>query len=130
MKFSEFCEEDFQNSLKKEKNVSSNQVDGIDINLQKKYNNNENLQKNSKKTQKVSQNSQNFEIDENLKKAINTYQNMSSQELQMELFKEVNKQKQNGTFSLQRIENMKQKLMPMLSEEQKQKLEQLIKMLG
>ena len=119
MKFSDFCENDIQNGkLNKFKNSNKN--------AEKINKNHENMQKNNQDYQ----NFNNFEINNDLKVKMDTYQNMTEKELQSELLKEVNKQKQNGTFSLQRIEEVKNKLSPMLTKEQMQKLENLIKMLG
>ena len=119
MKFSEFCENDIQNG-------KLNKFENSYKNAEKINKNHENMQKNNQDYQ----NFNNFEINNDLKVKMDTYQNMTEKELQAELLKEVNKQKQNGTFSLQRIEEVKNKLSPMLTKEQMQKLENLIKMLG
>ena len=119
MKFSEFCESDIQDD-------KLNKFENSNKNAEKINKNHENMQKNSPKYQKFD----NLEINNDLKVKMDTYQNMTEKELQAELLKEVNKQKQNGTFSLQRIEEVKNKLSPMLTKEQMQKLENLIKMLG
>lgn len=126
MKFSDFCESDIQSDNQNVKKSTTNNFENYNKNTENFNQNSENLQKNSQNTQ----NFENFDIDKDLKDKINTYQNMTEKQLQAELFKEVSRQKQNGTFSLQRIEEVKNKLLPMLTEEQRQKLEGLIKMLG
>lgn len=125
MKFSDFCDSDIRIDNQNIKKSTINNFENNNKNTINFNKNSENMQKNSQDKQ----NFQNFDIDQNLKNKMNTYQNMTEQELQTELFKEVSRQKQNGTFSLQRIEEVKDKLLPMLTEEQRQKLEGLIKML-
>ena len=123
MKFSDFCDSDIQSDNQNFKKSTISNFQNYDKNAKNFNKNTENLQKNN-------QNKQNFDVDQDLKNKMNAYQNMTDMQLQSELFKEVNRQKQNGTFSLQRIEEVKNKLLPMLTEEQRQKLESLIKMLG
>ena len=125
MKFSEFCDNNMQCGSQNAKKNEVDQSENLNKNTEKFNKNCKNVQINSQNNQ----NFENFEISEDLKNKINTYQKMTEKEIQSELFKEVNKQKQNGTFSLQRIEDVKNKLSPMLTEEQRQKLDGLIKML-
>ena len=133
MKFSEYCKTDAGNqqksydiNTKSQFNENSTEIE----NIRKNY---ENIRKNDQNTQKYSQNYQNFEnidIDDNIKNMFSKYQSMTETELQTELIKEVNKQKQSGNFSPQKISEIKDAILPFLNDEQKQKLEQIIKMLG
>ena len=133
MKFSEYCDTDVQNrqkifdkSTKGQFCKNSNEIE----NFRKNY---ENLHKNSQKTQKNTQNNQNFEnvdIDENIKNMFSKYQSMTEAELKTELFKEVNRQKESGNFSPQKLAEIKDAMLPFMNDEQKQKFEQIIKMLG
>lgn len=54
--------------------------------------------------------------------AYNTYKNMNQNELMEELINQVSKQKQDGTFNYQQINNSVQQLMPFLNDEQKNNL--------
>jgi hypothetical protein len=87
---------------------------------------NENARSDNKQNDKVE--SQQM-TEEALKKELNKYQNMSENALFDELLKETNKQKQNGNLTNKKLEEMGEKLKPMLSSEQQNRLEKIIKML-
>lgn len=57
----------------------------------------------------------------------NTYKGKSEDELLAELIKHVAKQKENGTFDINNLEKMLSKIMPFLNEQQKQKLNEVLK---
>lgn len=68
---------------------------------------------------------------QNGKKVVEEYYNMykgkSENELLDELHKHVAKQKQDGTFNIDALSNMLNKLSPFLSEEQRLKMEEILK---
>lgn len=57
----------------------------------------------------------------------NTYKGKSEDELLFELVNHVAKQKENGTFDYQNLENMLSKIMPFLNDRQKEKLNDVLK---
>ena len=57
----------------------------------------------------------------------NTYKGKSEDELLAELVKHVAKQKENGTFDMNNLQNMLAKIMPFLNNEQKKKLNDVLK---
>lgn len=57
----------------------------------------------------------------------NTYKGKNEDELLAELVKHVAKQKENGTFDYNNLEKMLSKVMPFLNEQQKQKLNDVLK---
>ena len=78
-----------------------------------KTSNNMSYEKPKKESQKV----------ENL---YNQYKNKSEDELIEELYKHVAKQKQNGTFDYNTLSNMLEKISPLLSTQQKQKMKEIL----
>lgn len=60
---------------------------------------------------------------------IGRFQNMSEAELITEVFKIINEKKRNGTFNPQDIDNLAKIISPLLNEEQKKKMEQLIQLI-
>lgn len=115
MNFSEFCE---ANKFER-------------LNAQ----NTKNSQNNAKNMAKTQQNQQNFEDfyskeqKDELENKLSKYQNMSESQLTAELFKEVNKQKQSGNFSAQKLDEIKNSIAPMLTAEQQDRLNELVNML-
>lgn len=63
---------------------------------------------------------------ENLKDIINTYQQKSNSELREQLFQEVAKQKENGTFDAVKLERMLDGLGGLLTDEQKKNVKELL----
>lgn len=61
-----------------------------------------------------------------VKEMIDKFQGMSEPELLREIFKIINKQKQEGTFNPQKIKNIAQNIKPFLNIEQQEKLEELL----
>lgn len=57
----------------------------------------------------------------------NTYKGKSEDELLFELVNHVAKQKENGTFDYQNLENILSKIMPFLNDRQKEKLNDVLK---
>ena len=56
----------------------------------------------------------------------NEYKDMSSEQLNHELFKEVTRQKQNGTFDYKKLESMLEGLKGSLSEENYQNMKRIL----
>ena len=127
MNFSDFCDNN-QNMKKYEKNFQKN-----DKNMQKNSNFNQNNQNfNDLSNNSQSKQNQIFEnetLKNDIEQKIKKYQNLSQSELLNELLKETAKQKQNGNFDTNQLEEIKNSLLPMLDENQKQRLEQITKML-
>ncbi len=63
-----------------------------------------------------------------LNDAINKYSDYSEQELINEFLSETNKKKQSGELNDEKIEKMKETLLPYLNDKQKTKLNQIINM--
>ena len=57
---------------------------------------------------------------------IEKFQNLSEAELITELFNLVNEKKRNGTFNPQEIQNIANIIFPLLSEEQREKMQNLL----
>lgn len=57
---------------------------------------------------------------------IGRFQNMSEPELITELFKLINEKKQNGTFNPQEIDNIANIIAPLLNDEQREKMRNLL----
>lgn len=64
---------------------------------------------------------------EGYEEAYEKYSDMSEENLMKELFEQTKKQKQAGTLNNESIDNVYNNLSPLLSEEQKKNLENLIK---
>lgn len=62
----------------------------------------------------------------NVEQIYNKYKNKNQQQLLDELFKNVEEQKQNGSFDYNGLTNMLEKMSPFLNQEQKQNLETLL----
>ena len=70
------------------------------------------------------------QIDEqNIRQTLNKYQGMSQSDLMQELIKETNKQKQSGKLNDQKLAELSSQLKPMLDDNQKTKLDEILKML-
>ena len=63
---------------------------------------------------------------ETAEQIFNKYKNKNQEDLMNELFKNVDKQKQNGNFDYKSLVCMAEKMSPFLSPEQKQNLEILL----
>lgn len=129
MKFSDFCESDIDNNSQNFNYANNKQFGNNYNNLNQ---NSENLQKNSQNNQNFypkNNNFENSELESNIKNQLSKYQNMNEGELKTELLKEVAKQKQSGNFSPQKLDEIKNVIFPMLDESQKNKLNDIIKML-
>lgn len=64
--------------------------------------------------------------EKNIEEVYEKYKNKSQDELIEELFKNVNEQKQNGTFNYEGLKNTIQKVSPFLTREQNLKLKELL----
>ena len=132
MNFEEFC-----NSNKDTNNLSKDdKFEKYNQNLQKNIKNNENYIKNDENLQKNNNLNKNFDnqsqsnFDEELiKEKMQKYQNMNQQELLTELLKESKKQKQNGNLDNKKLDEIRNSMSALLDDEQKKRLEELIKML-
>lgn len=67
-----------------------------------------------------------IENSESLKEKINNLSNKNSDELLSELMKNVQKQKQDGSFDYNNLENMVNTISPYLTNEQKSKIYELL----
>lgn len=56
----------------------------------------------------------------------NKYKGKSEDELISELYKNIEKQKKDGTFNYENIENMAKKLSPFLNQNQRKKMQELL----
>lgn len=81
----------------------------------------------SQNNKKVNNNSSKLDED-NIEKMYNNYSKLNQQELLNEFIKESKLAKNNGTFSDEKIQNMKEVLSPYLTDEQKQYFDDLINM--
>lgn len=66
---------------------------------------------------------------ENLEENIKKYQNMSQQDLMSELFKEAGRLKENGSLNENTLNSLKSTLIPMLNDEQKSMLNNILNQL-
>ncbi len=71
---------------------------------------------------------QNFKEDD-VKRMIDERSSKSESELMEELKQEVSKNKKEGKFTEQEVQNFKQTVTPFLNDEQKSKLDEIIKMI-
>lgn len=125
MNFEEFC----SNNDKINKTEGKDKFEKFNQNLQKNIKNSENLGQNDPNQQNFYKNS-NLNIDEEeIKEKIQKYQNMNQNELLSELLKETKKQKQNGNLDNQKLEEIKNSMSTVLNDEQKNRLDELIKLL-
>lgn len=67
--------------------------------------------------------------EENIREKVDYYSSMSENQLYDELFKEVVKGKQNGTLTREGLMNFYNMVIPLLNEQQRQKLDEIIKKL-
>ena len=90
-----------------------------------RFNNDSNTQ-NSQPSggERVSQNDE-----ENIREKVDYYSSMSENQLYDDLFKEVVKGKQNGTLTREGLMNFYNMVIPLLNEQQRQKLDEIIKKL-
>lgn len=80
---------------------------------------------NNNKTEKVEENVTEKDIIDKY----NQYKDLSSDQLSQELFKEVARQKANGTFDYQRLESMLDSIKGSLSEENYQNMKRILESL-
>lgn len=64
--------------------------------------------------------------EENIKNIYNKYKDKNEDELLSELISNVNKQKQEGTFNIENITNMLSKISPYLTQEQSDKIKDIL----
>ena len=74
---------------------------------------------NNNQTQKINE--------ENVSEIYNKFKNKNQDELMGELFKNINKQKAEGTFNYENIQKLTSSLIPYLSEEQVKKMHDILK---
>ncbi len=72
---------------------------------------------------------QNNITEDDIMEKYNSYKDLSSDQLNQELFKEVAKQKQNGSFDYQKLENMVEGLKGSLSPENYQNVKRILESL-
>ncbi len=70
-----------------------------------------------------------WQYGDQIEELIGKFQNMSEAELITEVFKIINEKKRNGTFDPNEIEKLAEMIKPLLNEEQRQKMEQLINLI-
>ena len=88
----------------------------------------DNIEGNSKEKNIKTDQKQKVNFDEeNVKKKINQYSKLNEGELMKELQKEVQKQKAEGKFDVNKISSQIENIMPMLDEKQKNNLERILK---
>ena len=80
---------------------------------------------NNNKTEKVEENV----TEKNIMDKYNQYKDLSSDQLSQELFKEVSRQKTNGTFDYQRLESMLDSIKGSLSDENYQNMKRILETL-
>ena len=80
---------------------------------------------NNNKTEKVEENV----TEKDIMDKYNQYKDLSSDQLSQELFKEVLRQKANGTFDYQRLESMLDSIKGSLSEENYQNMKRILESL-
>ena len=73
--------------------------------------------------------SENKEEYEEIKSMYEKYNDLSQDELEQELFSMIKTQKENGTFDAQSIQSTYQMLLPMLNDEQRERLEHYMKLI-
>lgn len=81
--------------------------------IPQKEENTKSMQENSEKMQKNTQ---------NIEEIYNNYKNFNSEQLTEELYKNIAKQKSDGTFDYEKIQSLIQNVMTYLGEEQKNNL--------
>ena len=127
MNFSDFCDSNLSNESDLKENLKYE-------NFQKNSENTQKNQQNNAKSTNFSKNQKNFYYNEKLKSDIEQqykkYENMSRDNLLNELFKEVSKQKQNGTFDKNKLNSIKEMMLPYLDDAGKKNLESIINMLN
>ena len=64
---------------------------------------------------------------DNIGKIYDKYKDKNEDELKEELFNTINKQKQDGTFNKDSLENTLNKISPFLTQEQNQKINEILK---
>ena len=67
--------------------------------------------------------------EDDIKEAYDKYKNLSEDELLSTPFKEVDKQKQNGTFDLENLKSLVSSMSPMLTDEQLNNINNLLERL-
>lgn len=65
-------------------------------------------------------------INESLEEKYNKYKDFSQEDINKEIFKEVEKQKQNGTFDYNQIDSIIESLKPSLTTEQYQNMRKIM----
>lgn len=123
MNFNEFCE-----SNKIETETPSKKEFSKNDNLENFENNTQKTQNSAQKASNQSKNTQSFD-EEAVKEKLKKYQNMTEEELKKQLLIEGKKQKANGTIDDKTLDNIRDSLSPLLSSEQQNRLEELLKLL-
>ena len=89
-----------------------------------------NSENNTQQSQSYASESVSQSDEENIREKVDYYSNMSENQLYEELFKEVVKGKQNGTLTKEGLMNFYNMVTPMLNEQQRLKLDEIIKKLN
>ena len=85
---------------------------------------------NNKQQKEILQNLEQKGGEENVKKLLDRYKNKSSEELYAELLKLAKTEKEKGNLTEKRLNHIYNTLSPMLSENEKEKLKNLMKIIG
>ena len=72
----------------------------------------------------------NDKVKKNIEDKVDYYSNFSNDELYNEFLKEVNKGKKNGTINKQKLNEIKETILPFLDNDKRKKLDELLKIIG
>ena len=123
MDFSEYCDKNQNITMQENRFSRNNEFSKNNANLH------ENSKKNGLNEQKSNQFYENDALKADIESKLSKYKNMNANQLEAELFREATKQKQNGNLNSEKLEEIKSTLLPMLNQEQQQRLDSLIQML-
>ena len=117
MDFNEYCNTKIEEDVCKKNNFENNNQ-GWKTNQTYKPKTNETTNTNSASLN-----------EEEIKKTISKYQNYSSEQLLSELLRQTSKQKAEGKYDGKKMEDFSKQIRPMLSAEQQNKLDEILKLL-
>lgn len=86
----------------------------------------ENFEQKEKSSKKINEQDLKNKYEQKIKEDYMKYSTYSEDELTNLLFKEVQRQKQQGTFDFERLKNAVEMLMPYITPEQKQKINNIL----
>ena len=117
MDFNEYCNTKIEEDVCKKNNFENNNQGW------------KSGQTNKTKTTETANKSSASLNEEEIKKTIEKYQNYSSEQLLSELLKQTSKQKAEGKYDGKKMEDFSNQIRPMLSAEQQNKLDEILKLL-